>query len=97
PNPYLNVEALVFDLALSGSPNPPAIDELKSHIVQRLPTLNAEYFSSYAALFGRTVSEIGKLGLNLHMNRFSLTEFPQFTRIAVQALHKSTLWNAIYF
>lgn len=97
PNPYLDSEALVFDLALSGSPNPPSIGELRGNVLQRLPSLGGEHFASYAMLFGRTVSEVARLGLNLHMKKWSITEFPEYTRVAVQVLDKDTLWEAIYF
>lgn len=96
PNPYLETEALVFDFALTGDPSPISVQEFLRELARELPQLKDEIFDSHAHLFARTVSEVGKLNIGLHLNRWSLKTYPEFVRVAVQCLHKSTQWEVLY-
>ncbi|HEY9599161.1 MAG TPA: cyanophycin synthetase, partial [Cyanophyceae cyanobacterium] len=71
PNPYLETAALVFDFAMTGYLEPHLIEEYSSRIGDRYPHLLDETYESYAHLFARTVSEVGRLEMGLHLERWS--------------------------
>jgi cyanophycin synthetase len=98
PNPYLETSALVFDFALTGYLEPRPIEEYAAIISERFPHLNNQTYSSYAYLFAQTVSEVGKLDMGLHLERWNLKPFPgkDFIRISVQTLHARTQRSIIY-
>ena len=97
PNPYLNQAALVFDFALTGHLQPlPLVDYLKK-ITQFYPHLAGETYQSYAHLFARTVTEVGKLDMDLHLDQCAVKSYPHYVRIAVQTLHARTGRSVIYF
>ncbi len=101
PNPYLDIESLVFDLALTGEPSPRPVSALQAVLAQRFaalgePLLIEDDGENYALLFARTISEAGRLDLGLHLHEWSVTPMEGSFRIAMQTLHKRTQWNLIY-
>jgi len=97
PNPYLDAGALVFDLALTKYREPLPLEDYISVIRDRYPHLAEQTYESYAHLFGRVVSEVGKLDMELHLNRWSVKPYPDFTRISVQSLYERTTREVVYF
>ncbi len=98
PNPYLDTAALVFDFAFTGYLEPRPIDDYVSVISERYPQLALETYDSYAHLFARTVSEVGKLDMGLHLNRWNLKlyEDHDYVTISVQTLHARTQRRVVY-
>ncbi|MBD2742797.1 acetate--CoA ligase family protein [Coleofasciculus sp. FACHB-1120] len=96
PNPYLETGALIFDFALTEYTQPPAISDYVSIIGDRYPHLRDETYESHAHLFARTVSEVGKLDMGLHLKRWSMKPFPASTKIAVESLHARTSRAVVY-
>ncbi len=90
PNPYLATAALIFDFALTESSQPRPINDYVSIIGDRYPHLRDETYESHAHVFARTVSEVGKLDMGLHLNRWSVKLYPNHGRISVQSLHART-------
>ncbi|MBV9387109.1 MAG: acetate--CoA ligase family protein [Chroococcidiopsidaceae cyanobacterium CP_BM_ER_R8_30] len=98
PNPYLDTAALVFDFALTKSNQPLRIDDYISIIGDRYPNLRSvEPSESYAQLFAQTLSEVGKLDMDLHLSRWSVKPYPNFTRISIQSLHERTTKSLVFF
>lgn len=96
PNPYLNRGGLVFNFALT-EVNPPLPLEAYLEVVgERYPQLGRSASDSYAALFARTLVEVGKLDMDLHFQHYRLHPGRKATRIAVEALHESTIYGAAY-
>ncbi|MFB2967802.1 acetate--CoA ligase family protein [Aerosakkonema sp. BLCC-F183] len=96
PNPYLETGAVVLDFTLTGYLSPQPIEEYLSVIGDRYPQLRDETYESHAHVFARTLSEVGKLDMGLHLNRWNLKQHPNFFRIAVQALHARTSRAIVY-
>lgn len=96
-NPYLNAKSLVFDFVLTQNSKPLPLEKYVSLISDRYPLLGEETYESYAHLFARTVSEVGKLDIGLHLDRWSIKDYPEYTRIAVQSLHERTTREVVYF
>jgi cyanophycin synthetase len=97
PNPYLHKGALVFDFALTENWRPLSIEDYISVIEERLPHLGDETYESYAHLFARTVSEVGKLDMGLHLNCWNVKPYEKYSRIAIQSLHEATTKAVVYF
>ncbi len=97
PNPYLNTGALVADFALTGYGEPLQIEEYVSIISDRYPNLRNETYESCAHLFARTLSEVGKLDMGLHLDQWSVKPYKDYARISVQSLHERTIRSVIYF
>ncbi len=97
PNLYLDTAALVFDFALIEYNRPLPIDDYVSVIGGRYPNLRSAAGESYAHLFAQTVSEVGKLDMDLHLNRWSVKPYQDFTRISVQSLHERTTRAVVFF
>ncbi len=97
PNPYLNTGALVFDFVLTENWRPLPIEDYVSVVGDRYPQLSHQTYESYAQLFARTVSEVGKLDMDLHLERWSIKPYRQRVRIAVQSLHEATTRAVVYF
>ncbi|MBW4617672.1 MAG: cyanophycin synthetase [Desmonostoc vinosum HA7617-LM4] len=97
PNPYLDTAALVFDFALTVYTEPLPIEKYLSIISDRYPHLSDQTYESHAHLFARTASEVGKLEMGLHLNRWSVKSQPKGARISVQSLHERTTREVIYF
>ncbi len=97
PNLYLDTAALVFDFALTVYNRPLPIDDYVSVIGDRYPNLHSAAGESYAHLFAQTVSEVGKLDMDLHLNRWSVKLYQDFARISVQSLHERTTRAVAFF
>lgn len=95
-NPYLETAALVFDFAFTGHSAPLPIDDYVAAIGDRYHPLRDETYDSYAQLFARTVSEVGKLDMGLHLDRWSLKPDTDHVSIVVQTLHARTQRAVIY-
>lgn len=97
PNPDLSCEALAFDFAFTGAPAPISLTDLHSAVSERIPELATIEFDRYDMLFGHVVSIVNRLDLNLHMDRWEVTEKEAHSRIAFQVIHKTTSWKVVYF
>lgn len=96
PNPYLETGALVFDFAPTGYTKPLPIEDYISIISDRYPHLRDETYDSHAHLFARTVSEVGKLEMDLHLDRWGVKLYENYTRISFQSLHERTTRGVVY-
>ncbi len=96
PNPYLETAALVFDFAFTKYLEPLPLDNYVSLIGVQYPELCDQTYKSYAELFARTVSEVGKLDMGLHLNRWSLKQYADYVSISVQSLHARTSRGVVY-
>ena len=97
PNPYLDTGALVFDFALTTSGRALPIEDYVKEISDRYPHLRDETYDSYAHLFARTVAEVGKLDMGLHLDRWSVKPYENYATCAVQSLHERTARGVLYF
>ena len=97
PNPYLEAAALVFDFAAANHRQPLPLHDYVSIIGDRYPELRNEIYESHAHLFARTVSEVGKLDMGLHLKNWSLKPYGEYVRISVQSLHARTSRAVVYF
>ncbi|WP_315790231.1 acetate--CoA ligase family protein [Fischerella sp. JS2] len=97
PNPYLNTGALVFDFARTEPWRSLALEDYIEVIGDRYPRLSDESYDSHAQLFARTVSEVNKLDMDLHLDHWSIQPNGRYTRIAVQSLHADTTRSVVYF
>lgn len=96
PNPYLNRGALVFNFALTGYGEPLPLETYLEVVGQRYPQLRQQTDESHAALFARTVVEVGKLEMDLHLHQYELQPGRKSIKIAVEALHESTSYGVAY-
>ena len=97
PNPYLDTGAIVFDYTLTEYRQPRELEDYVSIIGDRYPHLRDETYESHAHLFARTVSEVGKLDMGLHFNRWGLKAYDDYVRISVESLHGRTSRAVVYF
>ncbi|MBW4624130.1 MAG: cyanophycin synthetase [Brasilonema octagenarum HA4186-MV1] len=97
PNPYLDAGALVFDFAVTEFTKPLPIEDYVSIIGDRYPHLRDQTFDSYAHLFARTVSEVGKLDMGLHLDRWGIKSYESYATISIQSLHERTTRGVLYF
>ena len=97
PNPYLDIGALVFDFARTEYRDALPLEDYISIIGDRYPQLRDEKYESYAHLFGRTVSEMGKLDMGLHLSRWNVKPYADYAQISVQSLHARTTRSVVYF
>jgi len=95
-NPYLETTALVFDFALTGYLEPLPIEDYLSVIGESYPNLRDQTYESYAHLFAQTVSEVGKLDMGLHLERWNLKPEEDYVRISTEALHARTQRAVVY-
>ncbi|WGV24970.1 acetate--CoA ligase family protein [Halotia branconii] len=96
-NPYLDKGALVFDFSLVENREPLPIEDYISQIGDRYPHLGEQTYESYAHLFARVASEVGKLDMGLHLNHWDIKVCPKFVRICIQSLHERTSREVVYF
>lgn len=96
-NPYLNTRSLIFDFALTGNSEPLPIEDYLSVISDRYPLLGEETYESYAHLFARTVAEVSKLDMDLHLDSWSVQTYEDYARISVRSLHEGTTREIVYF
>ncbi|MBD2386324.1 acetate--CoA ligase family protein [Cylindrospermum sp. FACHB-282] len=97
PNPYLDTGSLVFNFSLTEYRKPLPIEDYVSIISTRYLHIGDQTYESYAHLFARLVSEVGKLDMGLHLNRWSLKAYPHYVRISLQSLHARTTKAVVYF
>jgi len=96
-NPYLNAGAYVFDFTLTGNTKPLELESYLEIIGDRYPHLLEETYETHAHLFARTVAEVGKLEMDLHLTQYSVQPCPKdCTRIAVRSLHARTTRSVIF-
>jgi hypothetical protein len=95
PNPYLNTAAFTFDFALTQCPQPLPIDVYLSKVCFHFPQLQEGSYPSYAHLFARLVTEVNRLQMDLHLQKWSCHPFSEYVRIAVQTLHGRTTRAAV--
>jgi cyanophycin synthetase len=96
PNPYLQTAALVFDFAVTGYLEPRPIEEYVEIISDRFPDLKDETYESYAHLFARTASEVGKLDMGLPPNHWNIKPLQDYVRISLQTVHARTQRSIVY-
>ncbi len=97
PNPYLETGALVFNFTLTNYTKPLPIEDYVSIISDRYPHLSQQTYESYAHLFARTVSEVAKLDMDLHLDRWSIQPHEDHSaKISVQSLHERTTRAVVY-
>ncbi|NJO51333.1 MAG: cyanophycin synthetase, partial [Leptolyngbyaceae cyanobacterium RM2_2_4] len=97
PNFYINTAALVFDFALTRYNESLALAEYVSAVSDYYPHLKDEQYESYVQLFAQTVSEVGKLDMGLHLDRWNVTpQSNSIDKVAVQALHQRTSREVVY-
>lgn len=95
PNPYLNTGAIVFNFDLFRDAKPLDIDEYLQEMGKDLPQLRGLKVKSYADMFAQTVSEVSKLEMGLHFERFSVQVEEDQTYIGIQSLHHRTTTGVI--
>lgn len=95
-NPYLNRPALIFDLALTGYDRPLPIEDYLAVIGDRYSQLATVEYSSHGELLARTIAEVNKLDMDLHLQGWSVTEKADVTTVAIEALHLRTTREVIY-
>ncbi len=96
PNPYLDTAALVFDFTFTGHLEPRPLEDYVSIIGEHYPHLAEESYDSHAHLFARTVAEVGKLNMGLHLHRWNLKPYENYVRVSVQAIHARTKRAVVY-
>ena len=102
PNKWLANEALVFDFALTMAPEPPAPQRLAQAVRALLsdfdaPAASGAAVTDHARLFTSLVSEVGRLGIGLHLTDWAVHEIgPNLVRCAVQCIHKGTADDGVY-
>jgi len=96
PNPYLETAAAAFDFALVKENPPRSLDEYVAVIGDRYPHLLDETYDSHAHLFARTVAEVSKLEMELHLTRWSVKADEVRAKVAVQSLHGRTSRAIVY-
>jgi cyanophycin synthetase len=96
PNPYLERRALVFDLTLTGGPEPLPIGRYVEEVARAYPHLTGASFPDHAHLFGALVSEVGRLDIGLELHRWRVHPRGRFHRIAVQAFDRRTQHQVVY-
>lgn len=96
PNPYLRTTAAAFDFALVQENPPRSLDVYLEVIGDRYPLLLDETYESYAHLFARTVAEVSKLDMDLHLTQWSVKADPVRAKVAVQSLHGRTSRAIVY-
>lgn len=97
PNPYLERGALVFQFALTGYVEPLEIEEYLAIIAQRYPHLQEHTYESLAHLFACTTIAVGKLDMDLHLERWNVIASEEMpTVIAVESIHEATSHGVAY-
>ena len=95
-SPYLHCPAVVFDLALTGYDRPLEMEHYLAVIGEKYPKLRETEPHSHAELFARTVAEVNKLDMDLHLKGWNVIEQENFSHVAIEALHLRTTREAIY-
>lgn len=95
-NPYLDRAAVVFDFAFTEYNRPLPIENYLAVVGDRYPRLLEAEYQTYGELFARTVAEVNKLDMDLHLQGWSIREVQDYQRIAVESLHQRTTREVIY-
>ncbi len=95
-NPYLDKAALVFDFAFTGYLPPLPLEEYVQRISEVYPHLGEQTYESYPHLFARTLSEVNKLDMGLHLDCWSVKPLGDYVRIAFEILHARTSRSVVY-
>ncbi len=96
-NPYLNAGALVFDFAIADAREALPLEDYLVEVCKYFPNLGNETYKSHADLFARTASEMGKLEMGLHLDKWSIKPDSKKSKVAIQSLHERTTRGVIYF
>ncbi|PAX50978.1 ATP-binding protein [Brunnivagina elsteri] len=96
-NPYLNSGALVFDFAIADDREALPLEDYLAGVCKYFPNLGNETYQSHADLFARTACEMGKLEMDMYLNKWSVKPDSQKYKIAIQSLHERTTRGVIYF
>lgn len=96
PNPDLDVAALVFNFAVVADKQPLPLEKYIASVSDRFPQISNQTYESYAHLFAATVSEVGKLDMDLYFHRWSAKPKDHYYQIAVQTLHERTTKGVAY-
>ena len=84
-NPYLNKSAVVFDLRLNDVDQFPSIEDFCYEIERDLPKLKISKVSSYTEIFAEVLLEVSKLEMDLHIENYSIKNYKNSDRIAIQS------------
>ncbi|MCY6492994.1 acetate--CoA ligase family protein [Leptolyngbya sp. GGD] len=95
-NPYLSMAAIVFDFTLTKNQNALPVQQYAKIVSDRYPDFREKTFTSHADLFAQTVAKVSALEMDLHLQHWSVTAYPQFDRIAVETLHARTSRELIF-
>lgn len=95
-NPYLDGAAVVFDFAFTEYNRPLPIEDYLAKVSERYPRLLEAEYQSHGELFARTVAEVNKLDMELHLQGLSIREEQNYLRIAIESLHQRTTRETIY-
>ncbi|MBN8561657.1 MAG: acetate--CoA ligase family protein [Leptolyngbya sp. UWPOB_LEPTO1] len=95
-NPYLSMAAIVFDFTLTKNQNALPVEQYAKIVSDRYPDFREKTFTSHADLFAQTVAKVSALEMDLHLQHWSVTAYPQFDRIAVETLHARTSRELIF-
>ena len=95
-NPYLDKAALVFDFAFTGYLPPLSLEEYVQRVSEVYPHLGDQTYESYPHLFARTLSEVNKLDMGLHLDCWSVKPYGDYMRIAFETLHARTSRSVVY-
>ena len=96
PNPYLETAAIVFDFALTGYLQPLPLAQYVSQLGQYYPHIGDQTYDSIVHLLARTIAEVGKLDMDLHLERWNLKPDQDFVRVSVQTIHGRSQRAVIY-
>lgn len=95
-NPYLPMAATVFDFTLTKNQNALPLEDYVEIIGDRYPDLRDGSYRSHADLFAQTLAKMSSLEMDLHLEHWSLTPYPEFERIAIETLHSRTTRELIF-
>lgn len=95
-NPYLSMAAIVFDFTLTKNQNALPVEQYAKIVSDRYPDFREKTFTSHADLFAQTVAKVSALEMDLHLQHWSVTAYPQLDRIAVETLHARTSRELIF-
>ncbi|MEA5573995.1 acetate--CoA ligase family protein [Calothrix sp. UHCC 0171] len=96
-NPYLSAGALVFDFAITDEREALPLGDYLEQVCQYFPDLRNDTYESHAQLFAHTASKMGKLEMDLHLDKLSVKPGAEKSTIAIQSLHERTTRTVIYF
>ena len=96
PNPYLETAALVFDFAFTGDLQPLPLAQYVSQISHYYPHIGDQTYDSIVHLLAQTIAEVGKLDMDLHLDRWNLKPDQDFVRVSVQTIHGRSQRAVVY-